>query len=59
MRAPPTKQHEVIDLSAYRAKKRPVRGRKAVPKAANDEELIETITYHLLMAARAIEARQR
>lgn len=55
----PPKCSEVIDLSSYRNKKYPVRNVKTTARAANDEKLIETITYHLLMAAKAIEARQR
>lgn len=55
----PTKPYEVIDLSAYREKKQPTKSRNAAARAANDEKLIETITYHLLMAARAIQERRQ
>lgn len=57
MRAP-KEPPKVTDLSAYRTKKQLTTRRREPPPSANDDKLIETITYHLLMAARAIEARK-
>lgn len=51
--------HNVIDLSEYRKKQPATRRRKAITPPSGDDKLIETITYYLLMAARAIEGRRK